>query len=202
MNHHLQHLEAMHHHPALRVAPESRAGIVENILHHLMRPYFGKRTPEMQQKFGESQYQAFMQALAGYCLREYIEHPEPRLTMAFIKGLHRQLYQNAPVVPLKAVDGSMTTMVPGEFKTVTTYVKQQGEWVATLPPEEVSGAVTALLDALHDPAQPLFQRYLHFMFELMVIHPFPDSNGKAALALGDLFLLKQSLHPPYFAKYK
>lgn len=40
------------------------------------------------------------------------------------------------------------------------------------------------------------------MFDLTAIHPFPDSNGKVALVLGDLFLLKQGLHPPYFAKYR
>lgn len=71
--------------PALQVTPEQRPAIVGNILHHLMRPYFLKRTPEMQEKF---QYQAFMQALGDYCLREYIENPEPQLTIEFIKGLH------------------------------------------------------------------------------------------------------------------
>lgn len=88
MNDALQQLEALRHSPALQVTPEQRPAIVGNILHHLMRPYFLKRTPEMQEKFGEAQYQAFMQALGDYCLREYIENPEPQLTIEFIKGLH------------------------------------------------------------------------------------------------------------------
>lgn len=61
-----QWLESLSHHPSLQVSPERRPAIVANILHHLMYPYFLTRTPEMQEKFGERQYQAFMQALADY----------------------------------------------------------------------------------------------------------------------------------------
>ena len=99
MNEHLQQLETLCRHPFLKVSPEQRPAVVENILHYLMHPYFLKRTPEMQEKFGEQQYQTFMQALAEYCLREYVENPEPRLTIEFIKGLHRQFYANAASVP-------------------------------------------------------------------------------------------------------
>lgn len=202
MNEHLQQLETLSHDPSLKVRPEQRPAIVGNILHHLMHPYFLTRTPEMREKFGEQQYQAFMQALADFCLRGYVENPEPRLTIEFIKGLHRQFYGNAPSVPVKAVDGSMTTIVPGEFKTVPVYMRRGGEWVATSAAENVQRDMELLLDSLHDIAIPLFHRYIHFMFDLTGTHPFPDSNGKVALVLGDLFLLKQGLHPPYFAKYR
>lgn len=202
MNEHLQQLEALRYHPSLQVAPEQRPAIVEQILHHLMRPYFENRTPQMQAKFGEAQYQAFMQALADYCMRGYVENPEPLLSIEFIKGLHRQFYANAPSVPVKAVDGMMTTMVPGEFKTVPVFSRRGGEWVATPPPESVPGAMARLLEGLHDEGAPLFQRYIQTMFELTAIHPFPDNNGKIALLLGDLFLLKRGLHPPFFAKYR
>jgi len=87
MNEHLQQLEALCRHPSLKVSPEQRPAVVGNILHHLMHPYFLKRTPEMQEKFDDRQYQVFMQTLAEYCLREYMESPEPRLTIEFIKGL-------------------------------------------------------------------------------------------------------------------
>lgn len=53
MNEHLQKLEALSRHPSLKVSPEQRPAVVGNILHHLMHPYFLKRTPEMQGKFGE-----------------------------------------------------------------------------------------------------------------------------------------------------
>lgn len=202
MNQYLQQLEALRHHQALQVSPEQRPTIVGNILHHLMRPYFLKRTPEMQEKFGEAQYLAFMQALADYCLREYIENPEPILTIEFIKGLHRQFYGNAASVPVKAVDGSMTSMVPGEFKTMPVFARCADGWVATLATENVAHEMTLLLDRLHDEAIPLFHRYLQSMFDFTAMHPFPDSNGKMALLLGDLFLVKQGVHPPYFAKYR
>lgn len=201
MNEHLQQLEALSRHPSLKVSHEQRPVIVGNILHHLMYPYFLQRTPEMREKFDNQQYQVFMRALADYCLREYVENPEPRLTIEFIKGLHRQFYGNAASVPVKAVDGTMTAMVPGEFKTGPVYVRQDGEWVATPAPENVLCDMALLLDRLHDEGVPLFHRYIQFMFDLTLIHPFPDSNGKVVLVLADLFLLKQGLHPPYFAKY-
>ncbi len=202
MNEHLQQLEALRHHPALQVAPEQRSAIVGQILHHLMHPYFLKRTPEMQGKFGEAQYQAFMQAMAGYCLREYIENPEPRLSIEFIKGLHRQFYGSAPSVPVKAVDGTMTTMVPGEFKTVPVYVRLGSEWVATPSTENVQYDMEQLLGVLHEQSLPMFLRYMQFMLEFTVFHPFPDNNGKVVMLLGDLFLLKQGIHPPFFSKCK
>jgi len=201
MNEHLQQLEAISRYPSLKVSPEQRPEIVGNILHHLMNPYFLTRTPEMQEKFGERQYQAFMRALADYCLREYVENPEPRLSIEFIKGLHRQFYSNAPSVPVKALCGTMMATVPGEFKTTPVYVRRVGEWVATPDSENMPRDIELLLDRLHDEMVPLFHRYIQFMFDFTFIHPFPDSNGKVVLVLGDLFLLKQGLHPPYFAKY-
>ncbi|MHB1014871.1 MAG: Fic family protein, partial [Desulfurivibrionaceae bacterium] len=58
-----------------------------------------------------------------------------------------------------------------------------------------------LLSRLHDKRGLLFHRYIQFMFDLQVLHPFLDSNGKVGLLLGDLFLLKQGLHPPYISRY-
>ena len=205
MNQYLQQLEALSRHPSLKVSAEQRPAIVGHILHHLMRPYFLTRTPEMQQKFGERQYQAFMQALADYCLRGYVENLEPRLTIEFIKGLHRQFYDNAPSVPVKAMDGTMLTTVPGEFKTTPVFIRRHsvpGEWFDTTSPEDVARDIALLLEILHDERIPLLQRYIRFVVDLIHIHPFPDSNGKVAMLLGDLFLLMQGIHPPYFAKYK
>lgn len=205
MNAHLQQLEALSRHPALQVSPEQRPEIVANILHHLMHPYFLTRTPEMQEKFGERQYQAFMQALADYCLRGYVENPEPRLTIAFIQGLHRQFYANAPSVPVKAVDGSMTTIVPGEFKTTRVLIRRHnvpGEWFDTTAPEDVTRDIERLLELIHDERVPLFQRYSRLILDFGCIHPFPDGNGKTYMLLGDLFLLKQGIQPPYYAKCK
>lgn len=170
-----------------------------------MHPYFLTRTPEMREKFGEQQYQAFMQALADYCLHGYFENPEPRLTIEFIKGLHRQFYGNAPSVPVKAVDGSMTVMEPGEFKTTPVFIRRHsapGGWFDTAAPEDVANDVAQLLAMLHDERIPLLQRYIRLIVDLIHIHPFPDSNGKVAMLIGDLFLLVQGIHPPYYAKYK
>lgn len=102
----------------------------------------------MREKFSEANYRAFMCAREGYCLREYIDHPEPHLTLDFIKGLHRQFYSNAPSVLVKAVDGSMTTMVPGEFKAVPVFARQGDGWAETPPSESVPGNMAGLLDNL------------------------------------------------------
>lgn len=200
-----QWLESLSRQPSLQVSPEQRPAIVANILHHLMYPYFLTRTPEMQEKLGERQYQAFMQALADYCLRGYVENPEPRLTIAFIQGLHRQFYANAPSVPVKTMDGSMTSMVPGEFKTTRVLIRRHnvpGEWFDTTAPEDVTRDIERLLELIHDERIPIFERYIRLIVDLIHIHPFPDSNGKVAMLLGDLLLLKHGIHPPYYAKYK
>ncbi|MFZ2854541.1 MAG: Fic family protein [Rhodocyclaceae bacterium] len=205
MNEYLRQLEALFHHPALQVSPDQRPAIVGNILHHLMRPYFLKRTPTMQEKFGEQQYQVFTRGLADYCLREYVDSPEPRLTIECIKGLHRQFYGNAASIPVKAVDGTMTSMVPGEFKTTRVFIRRHsvpGEWFDTTAPEDVARDMALLLETLHDEEIPLVQRYIRFVADFGRIHPFPDSNGKVYMLLGDLFLLKHGIHPPYYAKYK
>ena len=205
MSESLQQLEALRRDPRLHVTPEQRPAIVGQILHHLMWPYFLKRTPEMQEKFSEANYHAFNAALAGYCLREYIEHPEPSLTIEFIKGLHRQFYSNAPSVPVKAMDGSMITMVPGEFKTTPVFIRRHsapGEWFETTAPDDVVRDIEHLLVVLHDEKLALFQRYLHLIVDLMHLHPFPDNNGKVAMLLGDLFLLKHGIQPANFAQYK
>jgi len=205
MNEPLQQLEALSRHPSLKVSPDQRPAIVGNILHHLMHPYFLTRTLEMQEKFGERQYQAFMQALADYCLRGYVENPEPRLTIEFIQGLHRQFYGNAPSVPVKTVEGAMLTTVPGEFKTTPVFIRRHsapGEYFDTTAPEDVVREMALLLEVLHDERISLFLRYIRLIVDLNHIHPFPDSNGKVAMLLGDLFLLVQGVHPPYYAKYK
>lgn len=204
MNECLQQLESLRRHPALQVAPEQRPAIVGDILHHLMRPYFLKRTPEMQEKFGEPQYQTFMQMLSDYCLQDYVESAEPRLRVECIQGLHRVFYMNQPSVSVKAVDGSLTVMVPGEFKTVPVFIRRHSaphDWLETTAPEEVGHSMTLLLETLHDENLPLMQRYIRFIVDLIHIHPFPDSNGKVAMLLGDLFLLKHGVHPPFYAKY-
>lgn len=182
MNEQLQQLEASRHHPSLQVAPEQRPAIVGEILHHLMRPYFLKRTPEMQAKFGEPQYQAFIQMMADYCLREYIENPEPRLTIVFIKGLHRQFCGNAASVPVKAIDGSMMTTVPGEFKTTPVFIRRHsvpGQWIDTTAPDSVVCDIERLLGTIHNEQIPLFQRYLHLIVDLIHIHPFPLASPLA-----------------------
>ena len=207
MNEHLQQLESIRHSPSRQVTTEQRPAIIGKILHHLMYPYFLKRTPErqVQERFGETQYQLFMQALADFCLRGYVENPEPRLTLEVIKGLHRQFCGNAANVSVKAVDGSLMSTIPGEFKTTPVFIRRHsvpGEWINTTAPDNVVHDIECLLEVLHNEQIPLFQRYLHLIVDLSYIHPFPDSNGKVAMTLGDLFLLKQGVQPPYFAKYK
>lgn len=205
MNDPLAQLEALARDPRLRVAPEQRPAIVAEILHHLMWPYFLNRTPEMREKFSEANYRAFMRALEGFCLRDYIEHPEPRLTIDFIKGLHRQFYANAASMPVKAVDGSMTTMVPGEFKATRVFIRRKslpGKWFDSAPPEEVEHHVAILLQSIEDEQTPIMERYIRLIVDLIHIHPFADGNGKVAMTLGDLFLLKRGLRPPLYTRYK
>lgn len=204
MTDHLHQLEALCRDPRLQVQPEQRAKIVENIIHSTMHPYFLKKSPEEQEQF-RPHYLHHMQMLADYCLREYIETPEPRLTIEVVKGLHRVLYHNSATVPVKAMDGSMISMVPGEFKASAVGISRLGrlnEFLATTAPEYVRQDMEMLLDLLHDEQTPIFQRYFRFMLDFTEIHPFADSNGKLSLLLDDLFLLKQGIQPPYFSGYK
>lgn len=204
MTQHKLQLEALFRDPRLRVLPEQRCKIVENIVHSVMHPYFLRKSPEEQGLF-RPHYLAHMRMIADYCLREYIETAEPRLTKGFIKGLHRVLYHNTPSVQVKAMDGSMLTIVPGEFKITPVMMLRPGttnQYYASTPPEEVELAIEQLLSDLHDVNAPLFSRYLRFMIDLTMIHPFPDSNGKMAYLLGDLFLLRQGFLPPYFARFR
>lgn len=204
MDEHLQQLETLCRQPSLKASTDQHATIVENIVHYVMHPYFLQKSPETQEKF-RSQYLAHLQAIAGYCLREYVESPEPRLTIEFIKELHRHLYYGLAQVPVKTPDGSEAFMVPGEFKISSTGIRRMGttsEFFATTSPEYVARDMDMLLELFHDEQIPVFQRYFRLMIDLTLIHPFPDGNGKLAMLLGDLFLLKQGIHPPYFAKYK
>ncbi|MDO8310481.1 MAG: Fic family protein [Sideroxyarcus sp.] len=204
MNEHLQQLETLSRQPSLKVSPEQHATIVGNIVHHVMHPYFLQKSPEAQEKY-RTQYLAHMQAIAGYCLLEYVENSEPHLTIEFIKGLHRYLYLGLTRVQLKTPDSSEAFMVPGEFKTSPTGISRRGnakEFLANTSPEHVARDMEMLLELLHDERTPLFQRYFRFMLDLTEIHPFPDGNGKLTALLGDLYLLKQDIQPPYFAKYK
>lgn len=204
MNEYIKQLEALCLQPSLKVSPEQRATIAGNIVHYVMHPYFLQKSPEAQEKF-KTQYLAHMQAIAGYCLREYVENPEPLLTIDFIKEVHRHLYLGLARVPVKTPDGSEAFMVPGEFKTSPCGISRMGNprvFLVTTSPELVARDMEMLLELLHDERPPLFQRYFRFMLDLTAIHPFPDGNGKLAALLGDLYLLKQGIQPPYFAKYK
>lgn len=200
----LQRLDALCSHPSLKVSPSKNATIIGDVVHSVMYPYFLKKSPEEQERL-KVPVLAHLRVIADYCLHEYVENPEARLTIAFIKGLHRVLYHNTPSIPIKAVDGSMTTMVPGEFKTTPVFMRRHSnpeEWFGTSDPEHVASEMGMLLDQLHDAQVPLFRRYCRFMLDLTMIHPFPDSNGKLARILGEVFLLKQGIFPPCFTLYE
>ena len=204
MDERLQQLETLCRHPSLSINPSQNAALIGDIVHSVMYPYFLKKSAGEQERL-KGPVLAHLQAIAEYGLCEYVESPEPRLTLEVIKGLHRVLYRNCTSVPVKAVDGSMTAMVPGEFKTTPVFMRRysnQNEWFGTTEPEHVGHEMAMLLEQLHEAQTPLFQRYFHFMLGLALIHPFPDSNGKLARLLGELFLLKQGIQPPCFARYE
>jgi len=191
--------------PSLKVSSNQNATIIGNIVHYVMHSYFLQKSQEAQEKFS-SQYLAHLREIAEFCLREYVEdHQEPYLTIAFIKGLHRHLYLGLARMSLRTPDGIEVFMVPGEFKTSPNGIFRRdkpNQYLATTSPEYVTRDMDMLLELLHDKRFPLFQRYLRFVLDLTEIHPFLDGNGKLAMLLGDLFLLKQGIHPPYFAKYR
>jgi len=197
-------LEELLRDPHLRVLPEQRGKIVGNIVHSVMHPYFLKKTAEEQEQF-RPKYLEHIRMIEEYCLHEYIEAPEPRLTIELIKGLHRVLYHNSPSVPLKAVDGATTTMTPGELRTTAVMISGPslpGKKFSTVPHQHVAKMMEQLLNIVNDANIPVFERYFRFIAVFLIsIHPFCDSNGKTALVLSDLFLLKQGIQPPYFARY-
>ncbi|MHB8988279.1 MAG: Fic family protein [Desulfobulbia bacterium] len=203
MTDHLQQLDALSRDPRLQVRPEQRAALVGNIVHTVMHPYFLKRTPE-EQEHCRSQYLEHLRLITDYCLREYVESPEPRLTIEVIKGLHRVLYYNNQTVQTMTTDGAITTMKPGEFKTMPVFIRSRivpGRLFSFTAPECVAQEMDVLLAMVHDGQAALFQRYLHLILDLFRIHPFQDGNGRVAMLLGDLFLLKYGVQPPYFARY-
>lgn len=200
----LQQLEALSRDSRLQVRPEQRAKLAGNIVHTVMHPYFLKRTPE-EQEHCRLQYLEHLRLITDYCLLEYVESPEPRLTIEVIKGLHRVLYHNSHSVPVRTTDGGILTMASGEFKTMPVFIRSRivpGRLFSFTAPECVAQEMDALLARVHDGKVPLFQRYLHLMLDLTQIHPFQDGNGRVALLLGDLFLLKHGVQPPYFSRYK
>lgn len=204
LNEHLQQLEALRRHPALQVAAEQRPAIVREIVHDVMHPYFQKISRWLEAKYGNDQCGVQVHAIAKYCLREYVDSPE-HLTVAFIKGLHRQLFLGLTRVPLKTPDGAEAFMVPGEFKSLPAGISRRSNpqaFFVTASPERVARDMEMLLDMLHDDSAPLLQRYFRFMLDLTSIHPFPDGNGRLAILLGDMFLLKRGMTPLYFARYK
>ena len=203
MNELLQQLEAFSRFASLKVSPEQRPVIAGKIVGDVLRPYFYQMAQGDQGD--RDPHQAHFQSVTDYCLHSYIQSPEPQLTLDFIKGLHRQLYSGAGSVPLTTDDGSEVFMEPGEFKTLPNAVSRlrpTTPLLFTTAPEQVAHEMALLLEQLHDDQAPLFRRYFRFMLDLTSIHPFPDGNGRLALLLGDLFLLKRGMSPLYFARYK
>lgn len=200
----LQQLNALSRDPRLQVRPEQRPVLVGNIVHTVMHPYFLKKSPE-EQEHCRSQYLEHQRLITDYCLRHYVESPEPRLTIEFIKGLHRVLYNNSHSVPIRTEEGGLYTMVTGEFRTKAVFswsLTVPGKLLGFIAPADVAQEMDALLARVHDGQAPLFKQYLHLMLDLAKIHPFQNGNGRVALLIGDLFLLKHGVQPPYFARYK
>lgn len=200
----LSQLELLYSAKLSSIPPDQQAGIVKSVIHFVMHPYFLEKPPEHQEKYRE-QYLRHLQIIEDYCLREYILLAEPRLTLDFIRGLHRHLFFGIARMAVKSFDGVETFMIPGEFKTSANVITRQDDsnvYLATTSPEHVANDLTVLLGILHNNDFSIFQRYFQFLLDFSEIHPFLDGNGKIALMLGDLFLLKQGVQPPYFAKYR
>ena len=204
MNERLRQLETLSHHPSLKIDSRQNAMIVWDIVHSVMYPYFLKKSPEDQERL-KGPVVAHLQKIAAYSLREFVDISEPYLSIEFIKGLHRVLYNNIARIPVKAIDGSMTTMEPGNFKTTPVFMRRSSnpnEWFGTTEPEHVPAEMKILLEHIYDSSLSPFERYFKLMLKLTLIHPFPDSNGKLARLLGELFLLKQGIHPVFLALYE
>ncbi|MDO8310480.1 MAG: Fic family protein [Sideroxyarcus sp.] len=125
------------------------------------------------------------------------------LSTEFIRGLHKMLFPEGYTYR-QEVDGKLRELVPGEYRDgqgATDSQLDPGAVVVFAPPEDVSAAMeaavarlNAALSAAKDP-QAKRDAILWYIFDISVIHPFGDANGRVMCMVCDLLLIKEGLLP-------
>ncbi len=147
------------------------------------------------------QFQRHMASIADYCLTAY--GGAGSLTTLFIRQLHKMLFPAGYTYSYEA-DDKLFTLVPGEYRATqgaTDSTLQPGAVVLFAQPADVpiamEAAVARVNAALPAALSPKAKReaVLQFIFDLSVIHPFGDANGRVMGMLCDLLLIKEGLPP-------
>jgi len=154
-------------------------------------------------------YAELMAFLVDFCLRGYTG--SGRLTVEFIKGLHRAMFPPGYRREITSLEGDKIWIVPGEFKTFNNAANSHlkpGNVNMFLFAQQVSNAMeqsVALVNSQLDSNLPMKEKadaILTFMDNFLFIHPFPDANGRVAFVLADLLAIRAELPPFRIGKIK
>lgn len=146
-------------------------------------------------------FERHMAELTDYCLSGY--GGAGSLSVSFIRELHKRLFP-AGYTHRHELNGKLFAVVPGEYrdgKGCTNSLLQPGAVVVFVAPGEVHAAMDAAVERLNTAlpiaSTPKAKRdaVLWFIFDVSVIHPFGDANGRVMCMLCDLLLIKEGLLP-------
>lgn len=186
-------------------------------LHEAVRDAFApylkqvlEQNPPERHALLRTQFAEHMDFLTDFCLRGY--PGTGRLTVEFIKGLHRAMFPPGYRQEITTRDGHKVWMVPGEFKTVSNNVCDShlhpGKVNVFLPAEQVPAAMQARVARINAELAAVVDRektrdtILWFALDFAAIHPFVDSNGRVACILADLLALRAGLPAFHFTAIK
>ncbi len=119
------------------------------------------------------------------CIDLIIDRAQERVTEKLIKELHALLKSGTS-------DSRKDWFAVGEYKRLPNEVGG----IETTPPEKVASEMKSLLNTYNALPQKSFDDILDFHYQLELIHPFQDGNGR----VGRLILFKECLahgHVPF-----
>lgn len=124
------------------------------------------------------------------------------VTQALLRELHRIIIPEDYGIPTLAPDGSTVEKIVhgGEYKSATNHVRTRtGEIFYFAEPYEVGSKMTDLLDRLggelERPTMHPIEIATNAHYDLILIHPFDDGNGRLARILMNLVLMRFELPP-------
>lgn len=169
-----------------------------------------EQNPPEQHAPLRAQFAEHMDFLANFCLRGY--PGAGRLTVDFIKGLHRAMFPPNFKRSVTTREGTIVWMIPGEFKTVSDNVAESylnpgktNVFTAANAVPQAMARLTADLNrklAENEDRSLKTEAILAFMDDFFQIHPFVDGNGRVAFALADLLAAREDIALFRFGRIK
>lgn len=183
--------------------------LIEQALTNAMLHYFqemkAKVWPEKHQMM-EQAFQNHMWTLADFVMENYIQ--KGKLTQDFIKWLHKNLYPRGYKVDKVFPDGRRVIMIPWEYKKENNAVNSLvHEWYvnAFCEAKDVVISLQQLIDDFEKNIKTTGNKkdvIFWFCLDFSRIHPFGDGNGRIAVMLLDILLIKYGLPPINLHHYK